>query len=490
MKKRVSAYLTVYLALILGVLVSLSLALIEGVRLNTSQLEMVLVSDIAGDCVLAEYHRELFHRFNILAIDTSYGNTVYGRARLKERLEYYLNENLSAAFGAKLQGLGVYKDLLGIRLQDVTLTGLTVLSDEKGTVFRQQAVEALKDDLGMTNVQEIAKWLDTVEKYQLDTRDVEAEKRAIDEKIASYQGKEIAVSEEEIEVLDFEDPTVTVENRKKTGIVKQTIGDKELSGKKLNQSVLVAQRIKDGRALKGSYGAKAQSAAADIAERAAFVEYLMRYLGCFLQQSQGSALDYELEYIIVGKDADADNLKGVLHRLLAMREAANATYLFADKEKSGQAETAALAVSVVLLVPELKDAFKTAILLGWAYAESVYDLRTLLDGGRIPLIKDKNTWHYSLTNILEDAWDDFVNGQTKKDKNEGLDYQDYLRILLLLCGEEDMTMRAMNMVEADIRQTEGNKAFRLDGCLVGFAFRTVIESDYGYRLGYTEEKHY
>ena len=86
MKKRVSAYLTVYLALILGVLVSLSLALIEGVRLNTSQLEMVLVSDIAGDCVLAEYHRELFHRFNILAIDTSYGNTVYGRARLKERI--------------------------------------------------------------------------------------------------------------------------------------------------------------------------------------------------------------------------------------------------------------------------------------------------------------------------------------------------------------------------------------------------------------------
>ena len=490
MKKRASAYLTVYLALILGVLVSLSLALIEGVRLSTAQLEMVLASDIAGDCALAEYHRELFRRFNILAIDSSYGNTVYGRARLKERLEYYFSENLSVAFGDKLHGIGVYKDFLGIQLQNVTLTGLTVLSDEKGAVFREQAVEALKDDLGITNVQEIVKWLDTVEKYQLDTRDIEAEKREIDEKIASYQGKEIDVGEEEIEVLDFEDPTVTVENRKKAGIVKLTIGEKELSGKKLNQSVLVAQRIKDGRALKGDYIVKARNAASDIAERVAFVEYLMRYLGCFLQQSEGSALDYELEYVIVGKDADADNLKGVLHRLLAMREAANATYLFADKEKSGQAETAALAVSVVLLVPELKDAFKTAFLLGWAYGESVYDLRTLLDGGRIPLIKDKNTWHYSLTNILEDAWDDFVNGHVEKDKGEGLDYQDYLKILLLLSREEDVTMRAMNMVEADIRQTEGNRAFRLDGCFVGFKFRAVVESDYGYRLDYTEDKHY
>lgn len=490
MKKSTAAYLTVYMALSLGVMITLSLALIEGLRLNMTQLELVLASDVATDAVMAEYHRELFGRFNILAIDSSYGGVSAGKDRLLGRLEYYVSQNLSGVMSKKLEGINVYKDFTGTRLLSVTLTEYSLLTDGKGAVFRKQAVEALKDDLGITGVQEVAKWLATVERYQLDTRDVEEEKRKVDEKIASYQGKEVTVNEGETEILDFEDPTIRVENRKKTGIVKQALGDKELSGEALNQSILVAQRIKDGRALQGTGHCEGLSETEALAEKIAFAEYLMRYMGCYLEKADGSSLDYELEYIIAGKDADADNLKGVLYRLLALREAANATYLFADKEKNGEAEMVALAASVVLLAPELKDAFQTAILLGWAYAESVYDLKVLLDGGRIPLMKDKSTWHYSLANILEDAWEDFVNGQQGEKERDGLSYQDYLRILMLVMNEEEMTLRAMNLVEADIRQTQGNKAFRLDGCISGFQTRMIMENGQGYRLEYTEAKHY
>lgn len=491
MKEGVKAYLSVYLALTLGVLISLSLALIEGVRLNTLQLEATCVSDIGMDAVMAEYHRELFRRFNLLALDSSYGRRTAGVRNVAARLEHYVLQNTSGFGEERLGRIAdvIYRDLLEMELCEVSIEGITAITDEEGAVFRRQAILALQDDLGITSAKEILEWFQTVKEYQLDTRDVEAEKKEVDQKIASYQGKEILI-DEETEILDFEDPTVTLEQRKKTGILKQTMGEQALSEKKLNSSLLIRQRLKDGRAISGNRPERECDKSLGITEKIAFSEYVMRYMGCFLENKPGSALDYEVEYVISGKDADADNLKGVLYRLLALREAANATYLFSDKEKSGEAEMAALAISVVLLVPELKDVFKSALLLGWAYAESVYDLKVLLSGGKIALIKDKDTWHYSLSSILEDAWEEFWHGEQQNREEKGLTYQDYLRLLLLVTPEEDVTMRAMNLVEADIRQTEGNKTFRLDGCFVRLESQVSFESKYGYQTQCEVKKSY
>ena len=364
------------------------------------------------------------------------------------------------------------------------------MTDGDGLVFRRQAIEALRDDMGITAIQEVAGWLETVREYQLDTRDVEAEKKEADEIIASYQGKEIETEGDGKEILDFEDPTVVVENRKKRGILSLTLGDNELSGKRLNQSVLLLERKKAGKLLKGNLPLPEVSDTEKLTEKLEFSEYLMRYFGSFTDMAENSALDYELEYLIAGKDADADNLKGVLHRLLAMREAANATYLFSDKEKYGEADLAALAVSVVLLVPELQEVFRTAIILGWAYAESVYDLKVLLEGGRIPLIKTSKTWHYGLSGILADAWEELWNKEQAMQQQDGLTYEDYLRILILLTGEEDLTLRAMNLVESDVRQKEGNQLFRLDACIVALKCRISVASGYGYLLEWREEKKY
>jgi len=490
--KKLSGYLTMYLALTLGVLVTLCLALIEGIRLNTMQLEAVCIADIGVDSVMAEYHRELFRRFNLLAIDSSYGSGVAGRDKVRQRLEYYLTQNLihpSEEVLGDASGL-FFRDFLGIRLQEAEPEGLLFLTDGDGLVFRRQAIEALRDDMGITAIQEVAGWLETVREYQLDTRDVEAEKKEADEIIASYQGKEIETEGDGKEILDFEDPTVVVENRKKRGIFSLTLGDNELSGKRLNQSVLLLERKKAGKLLKGNLPLPEVSDTEKLTEKLEFSEYLMRYFGSFTDMAENSALDYELEYLIAGKDADADNLKGVLHRLLAMREAANATYLFSDKEKYGEADLAALAVSVVLLVPELQEVFRTAIILGWAYAESVYDLKVLLKGGRIPLIKTSKTWHYGLSGILADVWEELWDKEQSMQQQDGLTYEDYLRILILLTGEEDLTLRAMNLVESDVRQKEGNQLFRLDACIVALKCRISVASGYGYLLEWREEKKY
>ena len=138
-----------------------------------------------------------------------------------------------------------------------------------------------------------------------------------------------------------------------------------------------------------------------------------------------------------------------------------------------------------LAVPEITELLKVSLLLGWAYAESLYDVKTLLEGGKIPLIKDDATWHFGLQGALE------ANISNENFREEtGLSYEDYLRIFLMLTDTDKLTGRAMNLVEADIRLTAGNADFRLDGCFDRIEAYICVESTYGYQFELTRQKSY
>lgn len=79
-----------------------------------------------------------------------------------------------------------------------------------------------------------------------------------------------------------------------------------------------------------------------------------------------------------------DNLRTVLKKICVIREVANTLYLYSDQEKCSIAELAAALVCDLAMVPELAPVLEAAILLGWAYAESIYDIKVLLAGGKVP----------------------------------------------------------------------------------------------------------
>ena len=85
-RKRENAYLTVYLALVMTVMISLYLVLIEGVRYNAIRLEAECVAQIGLSSVLAEYHRELLDRYNLFAVDSSYGTAHAGSSNVEQHL--------------------------------------------------------------------------------------------------------------------------------------------------------------------------------------------------------------------------------------------------------------------------------------------------------------------------------------------------------------------------------------------------------------------
>ncbi len=465
-----NGYLTVYMALCIGVVLSLCLTLIEGVRRGGTALEAACVADIGIQSVFAEYSRQLLEQYNLFAIDSSYGTLEPGTDNTEAHLLYYLGKNLD--LDQVFLSSFLYKDFLGLQVDGVEITGVSILTDLKGAVFRRRAVEAVKDDIGLSALTELKEWMEVIEVNGLDDTGTEERKEAADRQIREFE----YVDQEGMHRVGIANPTAVLEEKRRLGILKQVVEDESaLSRNTLDTSGLIYSRMARGQISQGNLAPEESGWIEEMEERFLFQEFLLRYMGRYGCEDDENALRYQIEYLIAGKENDTDNLRSVANRLCALREAANAAYLWSDTVKKAEVDVIAETISAVLMVPEIAPVLKIAITLGWAYAESVYDMKTLFSGGRIPLIKDEDSWHYGLRAALTGQLSD--SGR----EGSGMSYEDYLRVFMMFAGLDELTGRAMNMVEADIRMTEGNWGFRLDGCYDRVEFDIRMSSRYGYR---------
>lgn len=514
MKRKAAAeipgYLTVYLALTMTVMLSLYLTLIEGVRINAIRMEAEIITDIGLGSVLAEYHRELYRQYNLFAIDTSYGTSCVGKENVERHLKEYLERNMS--YEDIFLSTFIYRDFIGLSLEKLEMTKVSILTDDSGAVFRKRAIEAIKDDVGLSQMEELADWLRTVEAYQLTERDMAAEKKKLDDELEEYDGMEIQVSEEEWdtvqvqnpdgswrtervlvseeewEEIDIENPTEKLENIRKKGSLQAVVDNPvNLSTRSIDLDALVGARMRAQQVNRGNWKQEELSYGEQFTERFLFQEYLVNYMGRYGCVDEDNALHYQLEYLVNGKDGDMDNLHNMVVTLCAVREVANAVYLFADKEKCLAAETVAALLAAAMMLPEITDLLKVILLLGWAYAESLYDVEVLLEGGKVPLLKDDASWHYG-AGFLSQMGSGLQ--EVSPGAGKGLSYVDYLRIFMSLTDMDTLTARAMDMVEADIRKTPGNSAFRLDACYDAIEAKIQLNSEFGYGYGLIRSKRY
>lgn len=519
MKEQENAYLTVYLALCITLILSLCLTLIEGARRNGARLESEIAVEIGLQSILAEYHRELFRQYNLFALDSSYGTSQPGKLNTEKHLEYYLEKNLDLK--DVFLGFIFYRDFFALSAKKISLEGVSILTDKSGAVFRKCAADAVKDDIGLNLLKELQDWMQVIEVNGLEERDVEEEKDRLDNEIQEYDGMEIDIGEEDPYIFHITNPTDRLEEQRQKGILKLVLGaDSELSASVLQKEGCIMDRMEQGQVNRGNIALKGLSEADQLLERFLFQEYLLSYMGHYGKVNDEDGLKYQIEYLVSGGDSDAENLRSVLNRICAIRETANTLYLLSDIEKRSEAELAAALVCDLAMVPELAPVLEAAILLGWAFAESIYDIKTLIAGGSVPLLKDTETWHYSLENALsgklnerndseneqsyegerlhetEQSYNNEIlyknegSNENKSSCEKGLTYEDYLRIFMMFTDIDTLTARAMNIVETDIRMTPGNEAFRLDGCYAGLEAYIEVESKYGFQFEITRRKFY
>ncbi len=162
-----------------------------------------------------------------------------------------------------------------------------------------------------------------------------------------------------------------------------------------------------------------------------------------------------------GKSSDQENLEKAVHKLLLVREAGNFTTILQDGKKRALAmEIATAAVGFTGIVP-LIQAVQIGILLAWSYLESILDVRCLLSGGSVALVKSVTDWKSDVS-LGEEG---LKQQKEEEGQDEGLNYREYLQLLLLLVQEESLVCRAMDVMEQNIRLKK--PAFRMDHQIYG-----------------------
>lgn len=467
-QKKEKAYLTVYLSLVFGIILSLLLALIEGAAIGAVRAQAELMADLGLDSVFAEYNREILNQYELFFIDSSYGAESGGISKVEMHLSNYLGKNIDADKDVGVFGGTTYLRLTNpyLEVREVSFAG-----DNYGEVWKAQAVAYMKAVYGKDIIDTVKEHIETVQKNEMDTRDVAAELKEQKKKF------EEALAEKEITEFDTETSEGTsygtvselVDRLIGGGLLKLVMPNGEdVSKVSINTRDYYSERIQAGKANSGIGLHEGAPAADSFVDELIYNEYLMKMCGNYRDKKENSLLSYQIEYILYGFSSDASNLSACLATLFAVRSVGNLISIYGNSNMKNQAENVAKFLCSLIASPELSPIL-TNILLGmWALAESAADVKNLLDGGKVPLIKEENQWSLSLLGILTGD----LEGSGKKD--EGLSYQAYLRVLLGLMDKHKKAVRSLDIVEMDVRQTQGNEYFRIDRCIdymkVSFGF--------------------
>lgn len=197
----------------------------------------------------------------------------------------------------------------------------------------------------------------------------------------------------------------------------------------------------------------------DITNKGIFVKYIELYFNNYAKISEygndDTALKYEMEYILNGNLNDKDNLTETIKKLVEVRNLSNGAYLITDGEKMKEITTLAETVATAIGMPFLTPVVSAVIIEAWALTEAVIDVRQLLNGEKVPIVKNSENWNSSIKNIGT-----FEDGRKN---NTGLTYTQYLQTMIMTQKTKNTVFRTMDLVQVNM-QKRYNKDFLISEC--------------------------
>ena len=434
--------MTVFLSIVFVLMISFISGIIQASSIQAGKNLARLETDRAVYSVFGEYQKELLEQYHIFGLEGSYGTGSYTEDNLISRMHYY-----------------------GTDGTEHEITGIQYLTDDHGQAFREQVLIYMEQTKGIGLIRELTGLTAEWEEQEIQGKEMEE----IQEETAEQM-------EEVSDLLETEEDTGTggqeqisentfMEKISQYGIVSVVLPeDMVISEKTVDLEAQASYRnLRSGR---GSFPSR--TGMDGIEEKLLFDEYLAESFTNAVPEEEDAgaekdrSLDYEIEYILAGRSSDEENLESVLFRIFLIRMALNYTFLLTDTEKQGEAELLALAISAVLLMPEAVEGVKQLVIAAWAAGESVVDIRTLLSGKRTALVKTSENWQTSLSSLFRLGDDSRQEGS---DIQGGICYKDYLRMLLFLENTDEITMRALDRAEENLRTEQQLDHFRADQCI-------------------------
>lgn len=428
--------MTAFLALVFILLIAFAGSLMESASIQAAKNWRRADTNRAIESVFAEYQKELLEEYELFALEGSYESGSYSEEKIWDRLSYY-----------------------GAGGMDHEMARLQILSDDGGSPFLSQVSSWVKYKYGLDKLEGL---LGNAQIWKNQ-----------DEEIKLYQEKEQEEGRELSSLLEGQqqslpaenNPLDTVEQLKKSSLLSLVMPrDRQVSQKRISPSDQPS-----GRALEQGYGSFDDVAEQGDISRLALGVYLLEHFSSAVaeegeeREPGGGGLDYELEYMISGQPSDMENLEKTVQKLLLIRTVSNFAYIQTDSVKRAEAAAMAAAMCALLAVPAIVEAVTQALLFAWSFGESVTDLRALLNGSRVPLVKDSESWQLQLSGLLTlGSGGEWNEG---KDTASGMNYEEYLQILLFLTSADEASMRSLDLIEQHMRLEKGMEWFRIDHCI-------------------------
>lgn len=444
-------YLTVFLALSLSFVTGFILLLTGNAVRKAGKVRLECAVDTGMNAVLSEFHRDLLERYGLLYVDASYLGSQPKIANVENRLRYYVEENTSELLGGRNAPWGA------LAIEETPVLSFETAAADMGSSMRNQAI-CYAQDCGLTGSErEILGQMNEV--HALEVSDPMEHWIGIMEQLAGMELPVIQNEEGEWEEVALSNPADWVFGLAGSDILYLAKVDAVyISPAKIELQRYISHRQRENTA---GIGREYRD------EKELFLSYLFDRMGCFGDIKENSLLSCQLEYLAHGKDSDLGNMKSTAEKLLKWRFADNVSRALADGDLRAQALAAAEQLLAVILKAEFKQPVAESILYACAFLESIGDVRTLYEGGAIPLRKSSH--QMSVSHVLNGNFYQSGGGQ-------GLTYQQYLAGMILLVGEETLNLRTMDIMEMDIRFRDGNENFCMDWCIERLEAQIVSRS--------------
>lgn len=478
--------ISIYLSLIFMLFISLVVSAVGAARYAAIQTLFECATESALCSVFGEYNRELLERYDVFFIDMSYLSNSPDPMNLEARINSYFADNLHPEDGTNLL---FYSDIADVTGSNASITGYELATDYNGTPFVNEAVDYMKNLVGIQDAERIADLLTVFDSYDIsEERFEETEENTISE----IDG---------IETDSWEQTKI------KEGIKMLILPDIDyfgLLGKNLYSLSYESINVSDSLTLRKKekgYGFE-KDEEKELLDRIYFTEYIMSKFGTFITPVENTKLRYEAEYILIGMGSDYYDLREILNCINSYRIVEDLISLNLAKDKMDVIHSVAKPIAAALKVPEI--VISEFIALIWATAEAKADMWLLLDGKKVPIIKKSDGFIISADGLVS-----FMGEMIEKESEIGdelppsadesdnvtipeieIGYNDYMRLFLAQVSPSLRAYRVMDLIEQNLRYCGSgeNMYFRFDACVSRIRVKLTCESGYGYV--YTTEKEY
>ena len=467
-----SAQLTVMAAMVLMVVISLITTCIKS-SLQSGYYTVVKQScRLSEESVFASYNNQLLKDFNIFALNKS--------DILNNKLCSYINENISS-----------YSP--NISLSDCAFNMFSYMTDNEGYGVEEQIVKAMEYGMYSGVFDKESKYIRCGENI--------SEAQAYSEQ---FNGDNANLKKELADMLEqSDDGDMQYEDRQKEQIntslnavwqlyeylksgICETVTEGRISNKYIEIQELADEYIKsrdisfiNKDVIKRSIEASGNEDT--LKKNVLSTEYVAKHFICYTDTSPGdndragssALLDYEMEYIIGGEHNDRENVYKVINQLSVIREGVNLSYLISSQDKMSEAYMLAAALVGVTGCDLAVRLVQYIIVSIWAYAESIVELRKLLAGETIALIKNRDNWILQLSSLVDEKLNlqSLINNITSYEAvnnnkvegnggDNGIGYKEYLKLLIMYMNKSDRNYRIAALMELRMIMY-GHSGFRM-----------------------------